>query len=77
MVPFAEVLALLERHGWELFRIHPPYRVFYLNGDPSTGLPILVEVHDGKVDEAHVERIRRILEGDEAGESDEKDGPDG
>lgn len=77
MIPFAEVLALLEQHQWELFRIHPPYRIFYLYGDPETGLPILVEVHDGMVDDAHVERIRRILQSDGPEANEEGDDEDG
>jgi len=72
-VAFLEVLETLESSGWVLYRISLPYRVFYFRGDPSTGLPILVEVHDGKwVLEEHVLRIRQILT-DWKGQSGEKD----
>ena len=64
MVPFAKVLHYLESHDWILFRINPPYRVFYQHGDPQSGLPILVEVVDGSVDDEVWERIRGIVEGE-------------
>lgn len=65
MLPFGHVLAYLEQHDWVLYRIHPPYRIFYLYGDPSTGLPILVEVNEKGVDETHFEEIKRIVESQE------------
>jgi hypothetical protein len=61
-VPFAEILALLEAHGWVLQRVWPPYFVFVKEGK----LPLLVPVQDRKVSEAYVEKIRNILEADEA-----------
>lgn len=64
MVSFSEVLAFLESHDWVLYRIHPPYRVFYKHGSPATGLPILVEVVDGQVDEGVFEKVRGVVEDD-------------
>jgi hypothetical protein len=61
-ISFSKVLGLLESHGWFLHRIHPPYRVFYKNGDVGTGLPILVEVHDHEVDEDYVAEIIRSVQ---------------
>ena len=72
MVPFVQVLQYLESHDWVLFRINPPYRVFYQHGDPRSGLPILVEVADGSVDDDVFERIRGIVEGENAGDDDEE-----
>lgn len=71
MLPFREVLAYLESHDWALYRIHPPYRVFYKHGSPSTGLPILVEVVDGQVDEDVFERVRNSVEGERGEDADE------
>jgi len=55
---FAEVLELLESHGWVLQRTWPPYYVFMKEGE----LPLLIPVKDRKVSEAYVEKIRKILE---------------
>jgi hypothetical protein len=59
LVPFSEVLELLESHGWELTRIWSPYRVFTKPG--ADELPILIEVHDRKVRYSDAERIKRHL----------------
>jgi hypothetical protein len=59
LVPFSEVLELLESHGWELVRIWIPYRVFTKPG--SDELPILIEVHDRTVRRTDVERIKKHL----------------
>lgn len=64
MVRFTDVHQLLNSHGWQLYSIAKPYFVFYKDGDPHTGLPILVEVRDKRVDPSHVEKIRAILEGE-------------
>jgi len=55
---FEEVLDLLESHGWKLQKIWNPYRVFVKEGQ----LPILIPVHNGKVDIEYVEKIEKILE---------------
>ncbi len=62
-VPFSQVL--LESHGWKLYRIDPPYRVFCKGGEPQSGLPILVEVHGKNVKADHLAEIIRILEKDQ------------
>lgn len=56
-VPFAEILELLEKHGWTLHRIDPPYRVF-VKGDQ---LPIVIPVHDRKVHASYVAKIDQII----------------
>ena len=58
-VPFAEVLGLLESHGWKLKRISNPYRVFVHEDEP---LPLLIPVYDKKVPIAYLTKIQRILE---------------
>jgi hypothetical protein len=60
MVPFADVLAYLEAHGWNLVRIWRPYRVFTKPGR----LPILVTVHEKMVQADDFEKIQRIVEAD-------------
>jgi len=57
-VPFSEVLELLESHGWVLHRTWPPYFVF-VHRDRS--LPLLIPVHDKKVSETYVGKIKKIL----------------
>ena len=59
-VPFAQVLDLLEAHGWELTRIWLPYRVFTRPG--RSDLPILVEVDDGSVRSSDVAKIKNIID---------------
>ena len=56
-LPFSDVLALLEEHGWHFQRIDPPYRVFLKEGE----LPIFFPVHDKKVSVAYVKKIKKIL----------------
>lgn len=58
-VPFSEVLAWLESHGWVLQRTWPPYFVFV---HPDQELPLLVPVHEKKVSVAYVEKIKAIVE---------------
>jgi hypothetical protein len=53
-VPFLQVLAFLEEHGWDLTGIWTPVRVFTRRGK----LPILVEVHDKAVSHADFENIK-------------------
>jgi hypothetical protein len=64
VLPFDEVLSLLESHGWSLMPPWGNYRVF---SKPGTDvLPILVEVEERMVRATDVERIKRILgEGEE------------
>lgn len=57
-VPFKDVLELLESHGWVLQRIWSPYFVF-VHRDQE--LPLLIPVHDKKVSDAYVQKIKRIL----------------
>jgi len=59
-VPFAEVLRLLEAHGWVLQRTWPPYFVFVNEDHP---LPLLIPVHDRKVSEEYVRKIEKLVEG--------------
>ncbi|HUU82166.1 MAG TPA: type II toxin-antitoxin system HicA family toxin [Phycisphaerae bacterium] len=59
--PFAEVLKLLESHGWTLQRTWPPYFVFV---HPDRELPLLIPVHDRMVADAYVAKIKEILEGE-------------
>ncbi len=61
MALFSEVLNYMESHDWILFRIEKPYRIFYKDGSPASGLPILVEVNDGHVDDDDFTRIRGIV----------------
>ena len=56
-VAFVEVLQLLESHGWKLTGIWRPYLVFTKSGH----LPILIPVHDRKVDIEYVRKINEIL----------------
>lgn len=67
MIPYVRVHELLESYGWMLKSIHSDRRVFYLNGDPRTGLPIIVRVQDKSVDEDDFEKIKAILEYDPQG----------
>jgi len=60
-VPFTELLDLLEKHGWELHRIDPPYRVFVKAGR----LPIVFPVHNKKVHAKYVAKIDHILASEE------------
>lgn len=55
---FAEVLELLESHGWVLQRTWPPYFVFTKESE----LPLLIPVKDRKVSEAYVEKINKIIQ---------------
>lgn len=57
-VDFEEVLDLLESHGWRLQKVWNPYRVFVKEGE----LPILIPVHNRKVDIEYVQKIKKILE---------------
>ena len=59
LVPFSDVIELLESCGWQLSRIWNPYRVFTKPG--SSTLPILVEVHDRMVKRGDVERIKKQI----------------
>ena len=56
-VPFSVVLQLLEANGWTLQRIVSPYRVFTKGRE----LPILIPVHEKKVDAVYVAKIKKIL----------------
>ena len=58
-ISFADVLELLEAHGWKLQRISQPYRVFVHADEP---LPLLIPVYDKKVPIAYLTKIQRILE---------------
>ena len=58
-VDFVEVLKLFESHGWKLYRIDKPYRVFLSGKDE---LPWLIPVHDKKVDAEYVEKFKEFLE---------------
>jgi hypothetical protein len=66
---FSTVLAFLEDQGWELMRVWEPYRIFERRGsgreDPP--LPILVEVHEGMVDDDVFERIQGVCSQQEEG----------
>jgi predicted RNA binding protein YcfA (HicA-like mRNA interferase family) len=57
-VPFSEVLDVLEAHGWILQRTWPPYFVF-VHRDHE--LPFLIPVHDKKVSDAYVQKIKRLV----------------
>ena len=57
-VPFSEVLELLEANGWVLQRVWRPYFVFV---HPDHELPLLIPVHDKKVSDAYVQKIKKIL----------------
>ncbi len=56
-VPFKDVLAALEAHGWTLQKIWEPYRVFTKGRE----LPILIPVHDKMVSVVYVQKIEAIL----------------
>lgn len=56
---FSEVLSLLEAHGWVLQRTWPPYFVFV---HPDHELPLLIPVHDKKVSDVYVQKIKRLLD---------------
>ena len=56
--PFAEVLELLESHGWVLQRTWPPYFVFV---HKDHDLPLLIPVHDKRVNDAYVKKIKQLL----------------
>lgn len=66
-VPFKDVLALLEAHGWRLQKIWEPYRVFTKGRE----LPILLPVHDKMVSAIYVQKIEAILRAE--AENDEGD----
>lgn len=51
VVPFKEVLAALEAHGWELQKVWEPYRVFTKKGK----LPILIPVYHKIVSVTYVQ----------------------
>ena len=57
-VPFSEVLDVLEAHGWVLQRTWPPYFMF-VHKDHE--LPLLIPVHDKKVSDAYVQKIKQLL----------------
>lgn len=57
--PFSEVLELLESHGWVLQRTWPPYFVFV---HPDHELPLLIPVHDKKVSDVYVQKIKWLLD---------------
>jgi len=56
-IGFSDVLRLLERHGWKLHKIDPPYRIFMKGQE----LPILIPVHEKQVEVVYVEKIKKIL----------------
>ncbi len=56
--PFSEVLELLESHGWVLQRTWTPYFVF-VHRDHD--LPLLIPVHDRKVSDEYVQKIKQII----------------
>ncbi len=56
-VPFSSVLSILQEHGWEMTGIWKPYRVFTKGNE----LPIMIPVHNKKVDAEYVQRIKEIL----------------
>ena len=56
-IDFADLLVLLENHGWKLTGIWKPYRIF----TKQDNLPILIPVHDKKVDVEYVHRVKEIL----------------
>jgi len=58
-VPFPEILTLLEEHGWVLQRTWPPYFVF-VHKDHE--LPLLIPVHDKKVSDVYVQKIKWLLD---------------
>jgi predicted RNA binding protein YcfA (HicA-like mRNA interferase family) len=57
-VPFSNVLAFLEAHGWVLQRVWGPYRVFVSERDP---LPFLIPVCDRKVSEEYIKKIEKLV----------------
>lgn len=61
LVPFEQVLAYLEEHGWELVKIWPPYRMFSKPGR----LPIMVPVEDKMVTVEYAEKVKQAVEKDE------------
>lgn len=56
-IPFEEVLAVFESHGWKLQKIYEPYRVFVKQGE----LPWLIPVHGKKVDAEYVKKFKELL----------------
>lgn len=58
-VAFKDVLALLESRGWVLQRTWPPYFVFV---HPEHALPLLIPVHERRVSDAYVKKIKKLLE---------------
>jgi len=59
-IRFAELLKLVEKHGWVLDRVRGSHHI--LRKPDGTGYP--VPVHHGKVKPAYVRQIKKILEGD-------------
>lgn len=58
-VPFSNVLAFLEEHGWVLQRTWPPYMVFT---HPDHELPLLVPVSNKKVSAQYVRKIKETID---------------
>lgn len=56
-IRFAEVRALLERHGWSLARISGSHHIFEKAGSKLLSIP----VHRGKVKPAYVRQVEKAI----------------
>jgi predicted RNA binding protein YcfA (HicA-like mRNA interferase family) len=59
-VRLAEVLRLVESHGWKLIRIRGSHHVFQMPNGRSYGVP----VHKNKVKYVYFREIKKLLEED-------------
>ncbi len=59
-VAFQQVLEFFEKHGYKLYGLWLPYRVFRDPNDPEL-LPWYVEVEDGMVSEENFEKIKEFF----------------
>jgi len=56
---FGDIPRELERRGWKLARINGSHHIFEMPGKSILVIP----VHQGKVKQAYVGRVKKILEG--------------
>ena len=59
-IAFQQVLEFFEKHGYELYGLWLPYRVFRDPDDPES-LPWLDQVEDGMVSSEDFEKIREFF----------------